>query len=447
MIIQNWWFTTLLEHKYDVCPPLQKDIECDVLIIGGDMSGISAAAAFIDKGLKVVLVEKNIVGGGTTGKSAGFMTPDSELELSQIVRRYGIKSAQEIWEIPTRGINLVRDYIKKYDIKCDYREQDSLFLGIGKSGLDIVKEEEHGRKEVGFTNQKVYDENELKTIINSQNFSGGIRYDDTFGFNPLQYLQGMKSVLLKAGMQIYESTEVNSINGNTAMTDAGTIKAKEMIISIDKMPKTFHDLSKEIYHAQTFLSVSEPLSDKVVAELLPNGEDFQMWDNTLVYSYWRLIDQNRILLGGGNAASTFTPFLWNHNNVISGVHSKFKNHFPILKNLNFIQYWPGMIDTTRDLLPIVVRDEKNPNVRIIQGAVGLPWASFCGDFVARNILDTEGDADSKYFEYLSNRRRFTFPIWMRKVISKPIMFALSNGWAKYYQKDQDYKLEEKENEF
>ena len=186
MIIQNWWFTTLLEHKYDVCPPLQKDIECDVLIIGGGMSGISAAAAFIDKGLKVVLVEKNIVGGGTSGKSAGFMTPDSELELSQIVRRYGIKGAQEIWEIPTRGISLVRDYIKKYDIKCDYREQDSLFLGIGKSGLDIVKEEEHGRKEVGFTNQKVYDEKELKTIINSENFSGGIRYDDTFGFNPFQ---------------------------------------------------------------------------------------------------------------------------------------------------------------------------------------------------------------------------------------------------------------------
>ena len=39
MIIQNWWFTTLLEHKYKVCPPLQKDIECDVLIVGGGISG------------------------------------------------------------------------------------------------------------------------------------------------------------------------------------------------------------------------------------------------------------------------------------------------------------------------------------------------------------------------------------------------------------------------
>jgi len=447
MIIQNWWFTTLLEHKYKVCPPLQKDIECDVLIVGGGMSGISAAAAFINKGLNVVVIEKNIIGGGTTGKSAGFMTPDSELELSQIVRRYGIKGAKEIWEIPTYGIKLVDDYIKKYDIKCDYRNQDSLFLGTGKNGINVVKEEEHGRKEVGFTNQKVYNESELKTIVNCNDFAGGIRYDDTFGFNPLQYLQGMKTVLIDNGIQIFESTEVNKIVDHTAYTDAGSIKAKDIIVAIDKMTDDFNKLSNEIYHAQTFLSVSEPLSDKLVSELLPSGEDFQMWDDTLVYSYWRLINENRLLLGGGNAITTFTPFMWNHNNVIGGVHDRFKKHFPVLKDLNFIQYWPGLIDTTRDLLPIVIRDEKNPNIRIIQGAVGLPWASFCGDFVAKNILDTEGDADSKYFEYLSNRRNFSFPIWMQKIISKPVMFALSNGWAKYFQKDSSNILHEKENEF
>ena len=68
-------------------------------------------------------------------------------------------------------------------------------------------------------------------------------------------------------------------------------------------------------------------------------------------------------------------------------------------------------------------------------------------FVAKNILDTEGDADSRYFEYLSNRRNFSFPIWMQKIISKPVMFALSNGWAKYFQKDRNNILKEKENEF
>jgi gamma-glutamylputrescine oxidase len=193
--------------------------------------------------------------------------------------------------------------------------------------------------------------------------------------------------------------------------------------------------------------VSEPLSDKLVSSLLPSGDDFQMWDNTLVYSYWRLIKGNRILLGGGNAISTFTPFMWHHHNVIKGVHNKFKRHFPMLKDLSFIQYWPGMIDTSRDLLPIVLKDEKNPHIHLIQGIVGLPWASYCGDFVSRNILRTEGEDDSKYYEYLSNRRPFAFPAWLQRVVTKPILFALNNGWAKYFQKDTDTKLQEKKGEF
>ena len=89
-------------HKY--CPPLTKDIKCDVLIVGGGFSGISAAAEFLRKGLSVVLIEKNIIGGSSSGRSAGFLTPDSELELHQLVRRYGEKAAGEIWDAPLRGI-------------------------------------------------------------------------------------------------------------------------------------------------------------------------------------------------------------------------------------------------------------------------------------------------------------------------------------------------------
>lgn len=98
MINQNWWFTTLLIKQFKYCPPLSKSIKCDVLIVGGGLSGISAAAEFLNKGLSVVMIEKNIVGGSSTGKSAGFLTPDSELELHQLVRRYGIDAAKDIWD-------------------------------------------------------------------------------------------------------------------------------------------------------------------------------------------------------------------------------------------------------------------------------------------------------------------------------------------------------------
>src|SRR6187399_1594170 len=128
MINQDWWFTTLLVNRHTYCPPLTRDIECDVLIVGGGFSGISAAAEFLRKGLRVVLIEKNIVGGSSSGRSAGFLTPDSELELHQLVRRYGTKAAAEIWDAPVSGIENIVDVVKTYDIQCGLLKQDSLFL-------------------------------------------------------------------------------------------------------------------------------------------------------------------------------------------------------------------------------------------------------------------------------------------------------------------------------
>lgn len=49
LVNQNWWFTTLMVNAHTYCPPLTKDIKCDVLIVGGGFSGVSAAAQFLKR--------------------------------------------------------------------------------------------------------------------------------------------------------------------------------------------------------------------------------------------------------------------------------------------------------------------------------------------------------------------------------------------------------------
>ena len=71
-----------------------------MVIVGAGFAGVAAAIEFLKIGHKVVLIDKNIVGGSSSGRSAGFLTPDSELELHQLVRRYGVKAAGEIWAAP-----------------------------------------------------------------------------------------------------------------------------------------------------------------------------------------------------------------------------------------------------------------------------------------------------------------------------------------------------------
>jgi gamma-glutamylputrescine oxidase len=435
LINQNWWFTTLLVSQHKYCPPLKSDIKCDVAIVGGGFAGVCAAAQFLRKGLKVVLLDKNIIGGSSSGRSAGFLTPDSELELHQLVRRYGPKAAREIWDAPVSAIEgLVRN-IEKYGIHCGLLKQDSLFLGLGKGGYEAAKSELESREEVGFTDQKLYDEEQLKGILGSVDYTAGIRYGGTYGINPLQCLQGFKDVLIDDGMQVFESTEMERLEGHTVHTHAGSVTADHIIVAVDKLEPHISPLSAECFHAQTFLSVSEPLTDREFDILFPSGEQMQCWDSKLVYTYFRLTKDNRLLLGGGSALTTFLKDAYNNPGVIRRVIADFYSHFPQLKGLSFMQFWPGQIDTTRDLLPTIVRPVDQPHMRFIFGCVGIPWAAFTGTFAARNVL---GDADAeydKYFNYFSNERNFWLPSSLGKVIGKPLLFSLSNSWAKFRQVD------------
>lgn len=439
MILQNWWFTTLLGIKDPIRPPLRKHIRCDVLIVGAGAAGLSAAYALINKGLRVVIVERNICGGSSSGKSAGFLTPDSELELSQLIRRFGKAGASDLWKVATTGVEMMVDRVIRHRIDCDLQEQDSLFLGNGQGGWKDIREEMEARTKLGFS-QTIYRKEEVRSVIGSDEYSGGVRYSGTFGINPLLYCQGMKQLLLDAGVEIYEATEVLSVGDHSVKTHLGSVAANDIIFCADKLSPSISHYADSIYHAQTFLSISEPVSDAAVGALFPSGR-FQCWDTDLVYSYFRLTGNNRILLGGGSMWTTFAENDVNSSRVVDDVINAFKVKFPIVRDLEFIQYWPGRIDTTRDLLPTVTRGPKEQWIHFVLGCVGLPWATFCGDFAARHVYDDAACTDHHYYQYFRPNRHFFVPLWTEKFLGKKIVFSLNNGWAKYFQKDEEKKLD------
>jgi gamma-glutamylputrescine oxidase len=430
MILQNWWFTTLVGRKGTLRPALQNDIGADVLIIGGGATGLSAARKLMESGLHVVLLERNICGGSSTGKSAGFLTPDSELELSQLIRRFGVQGARDLWEVPTQGIQLMKSTIEAHGIECDFMRQDSLFLGKGASGLKDVLEEFEGRKKLGYK-QTLYGAAEIPSILGSRSYSGGVRYSDTYGINALQYAQSLKEVLLEKGVEIYEASEVRSISGHTAKTHLGSVTADVIILCADKMKPALSPYARNIFHAQTFLSISEPLKARERDLLFPSGH-LQCWDSDLVYSYYRLTGDQRVLLGGGSMLTTFSMNDVTTPRVIERVIRGFKRAVPGLKDVEFIQYWPGRIDCTRDLLPTVGRDKDSPWIHFAFGCVGLPWATFCGDFVARHVLNDRSE-DTKYYHYFRADRRFLLPVSAERLVGKQLVFSANNAWSKYFQ--------------
>lgn len=437
MILQDWWFTTLLGIKEPIREPVRGNIKTDVLIVGAGVAGLSAALCFIGSGKKVVVVEKNICGGSSTGKSAGFLTPDSELELSQLLRKYGTDGARDLWGVAAKGVEMMVDNIKKYKIECDLQVQDCLFLGKGASGWKDVQEEAKSRKKLGYSSV-VYSESEVSSVIGSDAYSGAIRYSGTYGVNPLLYAQGIKQVLLDNGIKIFESSEVLSWKEHTVYTHLGSVTADQIIFCIDKPRPEITKYNQSVYHAQTFLSISEPLGDGDIRKLFPQGS-LQCWDSDLIYTYFRLTGTGRLLVGGGDMMTTYAKNDTTTPRIIDHVIRGLKEKIPSIRSLRFIQYWQGRIDMTRDLVPTVLIDPVHPWTHFVLGCVGLPWGTFCGNFAARNILDKQDLDSEKYYRYFSPNRKFVIPLWMEGVLGKRLVFTINNAWAKYMQKDVSVK--------
>ena len=167
--------------------------------------------------------------------------------------------------------------------------------GGGRSGAANAAES------VGFTDQRIYDEQQLKGILGAQDYTAGIRYGGTYGVNPLACLQGFKDLLIDNGMQVFESTEMERLEDHTAYTHAGSVTADHIIVAVDKLERIDQPAGRRGL-SRADLPERDRAADRPRAPVLfPSGEQMQCWDSKLVYSYFRLTGDNRLLLGGGYA--------------------------------------------------------------------------------------------------------------------------------------------------
>ncbi len=144
----------------------------------------------------------------------------------------------------------------------------------------------------------------LGSLIGSSEYFGGLIWHDTFGINAYQYVQEMKLVLLKRGVQVLEQTPVLQVKDHEVVTPKNTYTADVIIVCVDRFLPQLHMFAADIYQAQTFIALSKPLPDSVIKQLFPERQ-LMVWDTDLIYTYFRLVDGNRLLVGGSNYLSIF----------------------------------------------------------------------------------------------------------------------------------------------
>lgn len=409
------------------------DIKTTFAVVGGGMAGLSCAQKLRDAGVSVVVIEKDFCGSGASGKTAGFITPDSEIELSSLLDTYGLEKARRIWEFVISGVDYIRKNIERYNISCDYQIQDSLFIANNASGFKHIKKEHVVRTQLGYVST-LYDNTKIKDIIAGEKYTGAVRYPGTFGMNSYLYCQAMKDTLRTSGVPIYEQTPVKSIVGHEIITPHGRIIADHIIVCADRFIPDLGALKKEIYHMQTFVGITRPLSPDQIQAIFPNSA-MMVWDTDLVFNYFRLTGDNRLVIGGGDLLYTYAHNITSNTARFGRRLEKYiTKKFPSI-DIEMEYLWPGMLGVSKDLLPIIGPDEDNDCVLYVGAATGLPWAMALGRYAADHALNGRNEFDEDF----SSRRHFVIGRRMQSLLGTPATYALSHGIAKYFRKVRNVK--------
>ncbi len=208
---------------------LNKNIKVDVLVIGGGITGISCCYQLKDSHLKVALVEANKIGSGITSKTTGKLTFLQDGIYSKIKKYSGYNNAYLYYKAQKDAIMIVKDIIKSNRIRCNFKSSNSYLFTEDKSNISKIKEEKDLL--VSFR-EKIKDVSSLPNGCKCY----GIEAEGCYYFHPLKYLEALKKILVRSGVDIYEDTRVYSIDleGDDYLVSAGDnfIQAKKIVLAM-----------------------------------------------------------------------------------------------------------------------------------------------------------------------------------------------------------------------
>ena len=104
---------------------LDKDISCDVLIIGAGITGLSTAYHLMNHNLRIVVVDRNEIGNGVTAKTTGKITYLQELIYTKFKNELGEEISKKYLQSQLEAIDILTNIIKKEKIACDLEQVKS----------------------------------------------------------------------------------------------------------------------------------------------------------------------------------------------------------------------------------------------------------------------------------------------------------------------------------
>lgn len=399
-------------------PALDGDRTCDVVIVGGGFTGLSAAAHLAKTGSDVVLIETHRFGDGASGRNGGQLGTGQRAWAEELEAEYGFSRAKALFGVAEEAKAHLLDFAAVNQIEIDYMPGQMSVAHKKRYVDDYKAHAEIMANRFGYPHISFMDAAETAERLGSTHYFGGTRDTGTGHIHPLKLVIGTAKVATQAGAKLFEqtpSTGITSGDGKVRVaTPKGTITAAKCLIGVNAYGGTLEPVSAaHIMPIGSFIGATVPLGAD--SKVLPGGEAVD--DSRFVVRYFRKSKDGRLLFGGREIYAVNDP-----KDIHIHIRRQIAEIYPSLKDVEITHGWGGYVGITVPRKPFV--REVMPNVISIGGysGHGVMLSNFFGKLYAETVA---GNRDR--LKLIEDLKIPPFPGGRR--LRAPLLFLALNWYA------------------
>ena len=390
-----WLEQALAQDDGPACPPLAGAVKADVCVVGGGFLGMWAALEAKEQApdAKVVLVEAEGCGFGASGRNGGWVTGWHD-ELHDLVARFGVDRARWLAERSTWAIDRIAEVCATEEIDCHLQRAGGFWCATAPAQMHawegaIAAGAQANRP--GFVVRA--DPSDLQAHTGSPVILGGARLTDAAAVQPALLARGLRRVLLRRGVAIYEHTPMLTLDRTASAvvyTPAGQVQATTVILALGAWAAAIPELRRAVVPVGSHIVVTEPIPDRLADIGWTGGE--LLGDTRLLVHYAHTTQDGRIAFGrGGGAIGPAGRVLRSHfvdPETVATVAAGFRRWFPQLADVRLTHSWGGAVDRAPGHLPFAGTLGDHDNIHYATGfsGNGVGPSALLGRMVGRRAL-------------------------------------------------------------
>ncbi|HYC60202.1 MAG TPA: FAD-dependent oxidoreductase [Thermoanaerobaculia bacterium] len=378
------WIDTTPSTNY---ASLRGDVEADVAIVGGGITGITAAYLLAKAGQSVVLVDKGRIAMSETGHTTAHIVETTDADYREMIKTHGEDGARTDTEAIRSAVALIRSLVGELSIDCGFKAVDGYLYAEEEKDREYLQRQHEDLLRAGMKSEWV-DRVPLPFPT-----AGGLRYPNQYTFHVRQYLLPIAEAAVKNGARIFENTLINDVDNAekdgrcTVKSDEGTIRARHVLLATHVPLNDRGTLWAKMHCTRTYV-VAAPIEPGQVTDAL-------FWDTEYPYHYTRLLETNGglFLIVGGEDRDVGKE--GNDEERYEALEEYCRTRFGVKK---FSHRWSGQINEPADMLPLIGESSHGKNVWMSTGysGTGMTYGTLSAILLADFALERENQFAKLY---------------------------------------------------